>query len=101
MKSFYGWGKLSGYKTILRIADINKKAAKRSNFFAARALAENSESKVETFNIDDDEGDADAVTVSDPEPSTSATTAADRRHPCGTPAQQGRQGHCRTTATPI
>ena len=32
MKSFYGWGKLSGYKTILRIADINKKAAKRSNF---------------------------------------------------------------------
>ena len=35
-------------------------------------MAENSESKVETFNIDDDEGDADAVTVSDPEPSTSA-----------------------------
>ena len=46
--------------------------AKRVNFFAARAMAENSESKVETFNIDDDEGDADAVTVSDPEPSTSA-----------------------------
>jgi hypothetical protein len=42
---------------------------KRSNLFAARAAAEKVESKVETFNIDDDEGDS--VTIADPEPSTS------------------------------